>query len=61
MPPHSTLFGVYINELDEYRRDNTDIEDGCLLHHVLIAVLMFTNVVVLSASSFEGYKGNSMP
>jgi hypothetical protein len=49
-----TLFGIYLDELEAHFGEHTHADDGCLLHHVLISLILFTNDVVLLASSLEG-------
>ncbi|KAH9293842.1 hypothetical protein KI387_040956, partial [Taxus chinensis] len=53
-PLSPTLFGIYIDELEDFLRDHIQEGDGCLLHHVLIYILLFADDVVLLASSAEG-------
>ena len=45
------MFGIYIDELEAFLREHTQVTDGCLLHQVLIFILLFANDVVLLSSS----------
>jgi hypothetical protein len=56
-----TLFGIYIDELEAFLHEHIQDIDRCLLHQVLISILLFTDDVVLLASSSEGYRDNWMP
>jgi hypothetical protein len=53
-PLSPTLFRIYIDELEAFLHEHIQDSDGCLLHQVLIAILLFTNDVVLLASTPEG-------
>ena len=53
-PLSPTLFGIYIDELEPFLQEHTQVTDGCLLHQVLISILLFADDIVLLASSLEG-------
>jgi len=53
-PLSPTFFGIYIDELMSFFREHIYEGDGCILHHVLISLLLFTDDVILLASSCEG-------
>jgi hypothetical protein len=42
-----TLFGIYIDEPEDFLWQHTHVGDGCMLHHVFIAMLPFVDDVVL--------------
>ena len=48
------MFEIYIDELEAFLHEHTQEADGCLLHHVLISILLFTDDIVLLSSSSEG-------
>ena len=50
-PPSPTLFGLYIDELEDFLVNSSQLGDGCYLHQVLISILLFADDVVLLASS----------
>ena len=50
-PLSPTLFGLYIDELEDFLRRSLLPGDGCFLHQVLISILLFADDVVLLASS----------
>jgi hypothetical protein len=53
-PLSSSLFGIYIDELESFLHDHIQDGDGCLLHQVLISLLLFANDLILLASTLEG-------
>jgi hypothetical protein len=53
-PLSSTLFGIYIDELESFLHEHIQEGDGCLLHQVLISLLLFVDDLVLLASTPEG-------
>jgi hypothetical protein len=53
-PLSPTLFGIYIDGLESFLNKNIQDSDGCLLHWVLIAIMLFVDDVVLQASFPEG-------
>jgi hypothetical protein len=53
-PLSSTLFGIYIDELEAFLHEHNQESEGFLLHQVLISILLFTNDMVLLASSPKG-------
>ena len=50
-PLSPTLFGLYIDELEDFLMKSSQPGDGCYLHQVLISILLFVDDVVLLASS----------
>jgi hypothetical protein len=50
----STLFEIYIDELESFLHEHIQEGDGCLLHQVLISLLLFVDDLVLLASTPEG-------
>ena len=50
-PFSPTLFGLYIDELEDFLVNSSQPDDGCYLHQVLISILLFVDDVVLLASS----------
>ena len=50
----STLFGIYIDELESFLHDHIKDGDGCLLHQELISLLLFVDDLILLASTPEG-------
>jgi len=50
----TTLFVVYIDELESFVQEHIQPEDGCLLHHFLSSILLFVGDVVLLASIPNG-------
>ena len=53
-PLSPTLFGIYIDEMESFLHAHIRDEDGGLLHQVLIVILLFTDDVILLASSPKG-------
>lgn len=53
-PLSPTLFGLYIDELEDFLMKSSQLGDGCYLHQVLIYILFFADDVVLLASSLDG-------
>ena len=53
-PLSPTLFGLYIDELEDFHVNSSQAGDGCYLHQVLILILLFVDDVVLLASSTDG-------
>ena len=52
-PLSPTLFGLYIDELEDFLMKSSQPGDGCYLHQVLISILLFADDVVLLASSLD--------
>lgn len=53
-PLSPTLFGIYIDELESFLQEHTQITDGYLLYQVLISILLFADDIVLLVSSPKG-------
>lgn len=53
-PLSTTLFGIYIDELESFLQAHIQLGDGCLLHQVLISILLFASDVVFLSSTLEG-------
>jgi hypothetical protein len=53
-PLSSTLFGIYIDELESYLHEHIQEGNRFLLHQVLISLLLFVDGLVLMASTPEG-------
>lgn len=45
-----TLFNIYVDGLEECLGHHIHMYDGCILHEVLIAILIFVDDVVLTHS-----------
>jgi hypothetical protein len=45
---------IYINELEYFLKEHIQNKNGCLLHHIWISLLIFSDNVVLLASSPNG-------
>jgi hypothetical protein len=52
-PLLSTLFGIYIDEMESFLQESIQDGDGCLLDQVLISLLSVDDLIHL-ASSLEG-------
>lgn len=50
-PLYRTLFGLYIDELEDFLLKSSLPSDGCYIHQVLISILLLADDVVLLASS----------
>ena len=48
-----TLFGLYIDKLEDFLGNSSQPGDRCYLHEVLISILLFADDVVLLASSSD--------
>ena len=59
-PLSPTLFGFYIDELEDFLMKYSQPGDGCYLHQVLISILLFDDDVVLLASSLIAYRDSLM-
>ena len=53
-PLSPTLFEIYIDELDSFLHEHIQSTDECFLYQVLILDLLFSNHVILLASTLEG-------
>ncbi len=53
-PLSTTLFNIYVDELEAFLYYCLLPSDGCYLHQVLISILLFANDVILLASSPNG-------
>ena len=53
-PLSPTLFGLYIDELEDFLLKSSVLGDGCYLYQVLILILLFANDIFLLASSLDG-------
>ena len=53
-PLSPTLLAIYIDELEAFLYDLFLPCDGCYLNHVLIFILLFSNDMILLASSPDG-------
>jgi len=53
-PLSPTLFGLYIDDLEDFLRLHTNIDDSCLFYHIQIAILLFADDVILLSHSQEG-------
>ena len=53
-PLSPTLFGLYIDELEDFLLKSSLPGDGCYLYQVLISILLFADDIVLLASSPDG-------
>ena len=51
--PLSPLFGLYIDELEDFLANSSQTSDKCYLHQVLISILLFADDVILLASSLD--------
>jgi len=50
-PLSPTLFKIYIDEMESFLRKHTQPNNGYLLHHALISILLFVDNVLLLAST----------
>jgi hypothetical protein len=53
-PLSPTLFEIYIDELESFLHEHIQEGEGHFLHQVLISLLLFTDDLVLLASTPEG-------
>lgn len=49
-PLSPTLFGLYIDDLEDFLVNSSQPGDGCYLHQVLISILLFAGDVLLASS-----------
>lgn len=50
----STLFGLYIDELESLILETTGIKTGCLLHNPRVPILLFLDDIVLLSHTTKG-------
>ena len=59
-PLSPTLFGLYIDELEDFLMKSSQPGDGCYLHQVLISILLFADDVALLALLLIAYRDSLM-